>query len=130
VAGVVGGVADQEHEPPAQGLGLGQARARQGAADPLPSPVGVDRQGAKQQRRAVRAQADRPVADGADELAGLSGDEAQLSQGRDAVAVAIGGLAAAVGAERPVQEGLDRRPVAGAFGEDREHGQGRPRSGG
>jgi hypothetical protein len=130
MAGIVGGVADQEHEPPAQGLGLGEARARQRAADPLPLPVGVDRQGAQQQRRAVRAQADRPVADGADQLAGFPGDKAQLGQGRDAVAVAVGGLAAPVGPERPVQEGLDRRPVVGAFGEDREHGQGRPRSGG
>jgi hypothetical protein len=123
VAGVVGGVADQEHEPPALDLGLGEAGARQRPPDPLPLPVGVDRQRAQQQRRPMRAQPDRPVADGADQLAGLPGDEAQLGQRRDAVAVAVGGLAATVGAERPVQEGLDRRPVVGAFGEDREHGR-------
>ncbi len=117
---VVGGVADQEHQPPAHALGQGQGRAGQRAADPLPLPRGVDRQRPQQQCGPV-AELERPVADRTHQRGAGAGHVAEFGHRRDAVAIAVGGLALPVGAEGQIQKGLDLRPVLRAFGRDGEH---------
>ena len=117
---VIGGIADQEHQPPAHALGQRQRRPGQGTADALPLPRGIDRQRPQQQRR-PGVEPDRPVADRAHQRAARACHVAELGQGGDAVAVAVGGLGVAIRAEHPVQESLDLRPVVGAFGRDDKH---------
>ena len=80
----------------------------------------LDGERPEQQGRLV-AQPDRPVADGADQDAGHSGHEAEFAQWRHAVPVAVGRLGMAVGAEGPVEQRLDLRPIGRAFGVDGEH---------
>jgi hypothetical protein len=118
---IVGGIAHEKDELPAQGRRARQAGRGERTADALALKVGIDGKGPQEQRRAG-AKPDRPVADGADETAALPCDEAQLAQGADAVPVAVGGLAPPVGAETPVEQGFDQRPVKRAFGSDHEHG--------
>jgi hypothetical protein len=118
---VIGGIAHEEHEPVAHGLGLGEARPHQGAADPLPAPGGVDRERA-QKEDGLAAQPDRPVADGAHEPPFLPGDEAQLTDRRHAGAVAVGFLVVPVGAEGEIEQSLDGRAVQRTFGGDHEQG--------
>lgn len=120
VPGVIGGIANQEHQPPAHALGQGQGRPGQRTADTLPLPRRVDRQRPQQERR-PGVEPDRPVADRAHQRGAGAGHVAELGQRGDTVAIAIGGLAPAVRAEGPIQKGLDLRPVVRAFGRDGEH---------
>jgi hypothetical protein len=121
VLDVVGGVADEEHQPVAHGGRPVEARPHQGASDPLPAPRRVDGERPEEERR-CRAEPDRPVADRPDHPLALAGDEAQVHDGGDADPVAVGCLAEPVGAERPVEQGFDERPIERAFGSDHEHG--------
>jgi hypothetical protein len=120
VLGVVGGVAHEEDEAMAHGLGLSEARPHQRPADALAAPRRVDRERTQEERRPL-AQPDRPVADGAHEFARLARDEAEFLERGDAVTIAVGGLLEAVGPEGEVEQGLDGGPVERAFGGDREH---------
>jgi len=129
VAGIVAGVADQEDQPPAQGLGPGEARLGQRPADPLALARGLDRERPEQQRR-PRTEPDRPVADRAHQHAALARHQTQGVQGRDAVAKMVGALAQPVGAEGPVEQGLDLGPVLGPFVRQFEHGLVQRASGG
>jgi hypothetical protein len=121
VLGVVGGVADEEHEPVARDLGRLQAGPDQRPTDPLAAAGRVDRERAQQQRGPV-AEPHRPVPDGAQEPAlAVRRDEAQPRHGIDPGAVPVRNLAVPVGAEREVQEALDLGPVLGPLGNDAEH---------
>jgi hypothetical protein len=115
VLGVVGGVADQEDEPVAHGLGFCEAGPDQRPADALAAQFGVDRQRAQEQDL-LGTQQHRPVADGTHQPPGLAGHEAQAGDRRDAGPVAVGDLPPAILAEGQIQEMLDLGPVLGAFG--------------
>lgn len=117
---VVGRIADQEDEPMAQRLGQRQARPHQRPTDALPAAGGIDGKRAEKESRSG-AEPDRPVADRADEPVRLVRHQAEGLNRRDADAVAVGGLAEAVGTERLVEEVFDGRSVERAFGSDHEH---------
>jgi hypothetical protein len=74
----------------------------------------LDRERSQQQGRPA-LQAYRPIADGADQDAGDPRHKAEFVEGGHAVAVPVGNLAAAVAAERPVEQRLDLRPIRRAF---------------
>jgi hypothetical protein len=114
VLGVVGGVADQEDEPVAHGLGFCEAGPDQRPADALAAQLGVDRQRAQEQDL-LGTQQHRPVPDRTDQPPALVCDEAQAGDRRDAGPVAVGDLPPAILAEGQIQEVLDLGPVLGAF---------------
>lgn len=119
-------VAHQEHQPPAHTFGQGQGRPRQGAANALPLAFGINRQRPEEKRR-QRIQPQRPEPYGAHQGPVGAGDVAKLGQRRQAVAIAIGGLAPTVRAEGAIEQGFNPRAVGGPFRSDQEHGRG-PRS--
>lgn len=123
MARVVGGIPHQEHQPPAHAFGQRQRRARQRPANALALTLGIDRQRSQQQGR-VPAEPHRPIADRPDQPAAGAGDVAELGQRRETVAVAVGDLVPAVGAEGAVEQGLDARAVLGSLGSDQQHGDG------
>jgi len=120
VPGVVGRIAHQEHEPPAQRRRPLEAGVGERPADALPLPVRVDRERPEQERRPV-LKPDRPVADRPHQPLALARDEAQGLHRRYAGPVAVGGLAVPTEAEGEVEQRLDRRPVERALRGDHEH---------
>jgi hypothetical protein len=120
VARIVVGRADQEHQPPTGGLGAGEAGLGQRAADPLPLPLGRNRERPQQECRAL-PQPHRPVANRSDQHATLARDQAQIAQRLGILTVTVGDLAQSVRTERPVQQRLDLGAVLRPFVRECQH---------
>ncbi len=119
---VISRVADQQ-----DGADAGLARQFHGAhdqrhADAFAAPVGRDAERAQQnRRRSRRPDADRPVADRADEAFAVIGHPAQRGHRRHVHAIAVGFLVEAVGTENLVEQGFDRVLVVEGFGKIVDH---------
>jgi hypothetical protein len=102
-----------------------QGLRHQRAADAFAAPLRIDRQRPQQQRRQARAaDAHRPIADRADDLAALvhvAGNFAELADRLHAMAVTVGRLRHAAGAEGDVQKGFDSAGIFRLFRRNRDH---------
>ena len=104
---VIGGIADEEDQPPTGKGGALETFGEEAPADPLTLAAKVDGKRPQQQGR-VWAEADRPVADRTHEACVLVAcDQAQAPGRGDPNAVAVGDLAPTILAEGEIEEGLD-----------------------
>lgn len=106
-AAVIFRIAYEENEAPVEIGSARQALEDERAPDTHRAAVRIRRHRAQEQGRLI-VEANRPVADGADDAPRFLSDKTEFADRRDAVAVAIGDLASPVGTEREIEQGFDR----------------------
>jgi hypothetical protein len=120
---IVGLVAHEENERPAEIRCPGQSLEDERATDAGRAPARVRRDGAQEEGRSL-GQADRPIADGTDYTLGFFRDPAESGDPLDTLSISVGDLPPPLGAECRIQEGFNDGIVGFAFEAELEHGAG------